>query len=530
MFTLVKAKERGDPLFAAAGESISDVVAALFAGVTLRECDSLSQIIAEIAKKVFKPLLMAENVTAIKQIIGEEDIAQVLFSEECTRIKPRDISSKIPLDEKCVVKAEIKLKKGYLCTYAFKNYLSLGRKCGVLQPKNEDSFVAVTDTSFLLAAVYVTQMAAVALRNRSFTVPDVCVEESLLHRLHKQMDAGKVCICSQNKNDFYVRSFISFMQHKGVASEIVSNTTGRNDITVFNKFQIQQIVNMYGNEIFEADCFQPLAYRDLLEYSSDVRYSSVLFPIPMEFCEKKFDGYNSIIKAAFLSVYDCAIKPIVAEKQFLCNLNHAKAYTDKKTAKILTKEDSCLANYFGKVEVDEDVDMEKFLLYSEKIACFINLFFPGIDLSEHTFRIRHIKNRKASGIYFPTLKCLVVDIDSPEKFVHEFAHLVDYAFGISVRQNKYFLKVKKEFLAYYISLMGSDPAFAEKMRSKRKGNFSYYSNPREIFAMAIECHCARNKLTELIVSDCTDKIYPKGESVQLAINDYVNSLKTEVTT
>lgn len=45
------------------------------------------------------------------------------------------------------------------------------------------------------------------------------------------------------------------------------------------------------------------------------------------------------------------------------------------------------------------------------------------------FKVRKLGNHKALGLYYPEAKVLVVDVDSPSSFIHEYGHLLDYKFG-----------------------------------------------------------------------------------------------------
>lgn len=186
---------------------------------------------------------------------------------------------------------------------------------------------------------------------------------------------------------------------------------------------------------------------------------------------------------------------------------------------------SKLNNYFGYVEYDERFDRDKSENFSNKVSSFIRNNFPWLDLSSFTIRLRRLGKYKEGGLYFVSFKCLCVDINSPDSFIH--------AFGLLINHYHDFLSFKSEFLpvrnAYKVALndlMQVDQDTKQLMKSKTKYNMMYYISSKEIFARSFELYVKR-KLelsNELIPAFFADFYCEHSSEYMTEVENYFDSL------
>lgn len=172
---------------------------------------------------------------------------------------------------------------------------------------------------------------------------------------------------------------------------------------------------------------------------------------------------------------------------------YAKSYQTKanipqKIVSAMRK--SILNEYFGYVEYDESVDLGKILEIEKEFKAFKDTYFPNVDTRNNSIRFRRLGNHKASGLYYPGMHCLCVDINCPSSMIHEFGHLIDYAYGnLSVKSRFYpVIAMYKDGLMHS---MDRDESLKKAMQGRSKYNFSYYTMPTEIFARCYELYCTR---------------------------------------
>lgn len=99
---------------------------------------------------------------------------------------------------------------------------------------------------------------------------------------------------------------------------------------------------------------------------------------------------------------------------------------------------SLFSRVFGQVEYDYDTDLDKMRELEKEFVAVMQLFDMP-DLSDYSVRFRKLGHHRASGLYYPAMKCMCVDIRTPSSFMHEFFHLCDFAAGE--------LSLKARFLA-----------------------------------------------------------------------------------
>lgn len=206
---------------------------------------------------------------------------------------------------------------------------------------------------------------------------------------------------------------------------------------------------------------------------------------------------------------------------------HARSFETKKNipkATIAAMEESHFNDYFGYVEYDEEVDISLVKIIEEEWIAFKETYFPQIKTKENCIRFRRLGNHKASGLYYPFVKCLCVDIKSPSSLIHEFGHLIDYCYGnLSAKQT--FLELSSLYESRLREIMKKNEVFKIQMNGGSKYNLSYFLTPTEIFARCFELYCVyilhlNNSLTPTVFGPS----YPTDEVFLNAIKGYMDAL------
>ena len=180
----------------------------------------------------------------------------------------------------------------------------------------------------------------------------------------------------------------------------------------------------------------------------------------------------------------------IRESEYFKESGHvARAFETKKNIPektVKAMEESEFNEYFGYVEFDEDVDLEKVSEIAKEFIAFKETYLPGADVKDNQIRFRRLGKHKALGLYYPSLKCLCVDINAPSSLIHEFGHLLDYKYEeLSSKFN--FYAVRKRYEKVVDAAMGDN----ERWNGNTKYNKSYYLRPTEIFARSFEIYMSR---------------------------------------
>ena len=166
------------------------------------------------------------------------------------------------------------------------------------------------------------------------------------------------------------------------------------------------------------------------------------------------------------------------------NQNYVVSNSSGKTARVFeTKKNindetfeamnkSSLNNYFSFIEFDNDLDLTK-ISYFEKEVNNLPSEILGLIKNKIELRFRKLGRHNASGVFFPTRKCIGVDIRYSTSFIHELGHALDYSNeGKTYSLNFEFKEIREKMRSF--------------MKEKKVGNFKYYSSATEIFARAFE--------------------------------------------
>lgn len=205
--------------------------------------------------------------------------------------------------------------------------------------------------------------------------------------------------------------------------------------------------------------------------------------------------------------------------------DYARSYETKKNIpkKVLARmEDNKFKRHFGYVEFDEMVDLEKVSLI-EKEWEEINkkIIFPLAK--DHSLRFRRLGNHKASGLYFPTMKAVCVDIQGPSSMIHEVLHMIDYtSLSNTTLSSTYgFRSIVERYRVITdekVKSLSEQNSFKKAWEGKSKYNKDYYQSSREIFARCGELYIEKvlNIESSLVKSD-DNILYPVHDKFLLEL-------------
>lgn len=206
----------------------------------------------------------------------------------------------------------------------------------------------------------------------------------------------------------------------------------------------------------------------------------------------------------------------------------ATAYITKKNIPLQVQETmkkTAFMNYFKYVEFDEETDLagirgieKEFLVLNREY--FHDLKYPTVNL-----RFRKLGKHKATGLYYPGIDTLCVDIRSPSSFLHEFFHMMDDLLG-DLSLGVEFEPLAEEYKrAFKDGLRQQPDAVKEQMNGKTKYSKAYFFRRAEIFARCGEIYFTRilNVESSLIKPDLSFA-YPLSESLDGLIKPYYENL------
>ena len=261
------------------------------------------------------------------------------------------------------------------------------------------------------------------------------------------------------------------------------------------------------------------------------------FVLKKEKCEaymyfyKNFDFKVSFTNTICLDIFAYILEEYGSEKEHEKYLrgvasDYAHSYEDKKniSQKYLdAAKNSLFKKVFKHVEYDEDVDLERMeILQKEFMAVMNRLGNP--DLKSCELRFRKLGHHHASGLYYPALRCICVDIRQSESFIHELFHCLDFINGeLSVKAHFFDVKSTYEkLLRDYVSKLPKDSLERKRLDGQSKYNLDYYLEPTEIFARCAEMYVGNFIDNALNESDVTGSsfCYPDDPELLNSINEY----------
>ncbi len=210
----------------------------------------------------------------------------------------------------------------------------------------------------------------------------------------------------------------------------------------------------------------------------------------------------------------------------------ATAYITKKSIPLsIQKAMDCSGfhDYFGYVEYDEDVDLEAVHKIEEEYRELNKLYFSGSSFTDVTLRFRKLGKHKASGLYYPNIHNLCVDIQNPSSFIHEHFHMLDDQLG-DLSLGVDFDEIVKAYKAAFLKDMQSlDPTVSKKLKGSSKYNLMYFFRRAEIFARCGEIYFNRIlKVKSSLLEPLLTYAYPDCQELNILIEKYYGQLLNEL--
>ena len=203
--------------------------------------------------------------------------------------------------------------------------------------------------------------------------------------------------------------------------------------------------------------------------------------------------------------------------------DYARSFETKKNQSEKLKAEikkSKLWKYFGYVEYDEDVDVEAIRQYEKEFLRFYEKHLKEVDLSQDAIRFRKLGQHHAAGMYYPTVKCLCVDIRNPWSMVHELGHLMDYQLG-NLSAQPAFEQIYNDTREYLLKRSEAGDALAKQLKGKTKYNLQYFQTPTEVFARSFELYATFIlKEKSSILQQSYDAVYNTSDENLKHIKEY----------
>lgn len=206
----------------------------------------------------------------------------------------------------------------------------------------------------------------------------------------------------------------------------------------------------------------------------------------------------------------------------------ATAYITKKNipkAVHGAMESTGFMDYFKYVEFDEEVDLASVKTIEKEFEVLNRAYFSGKAFKDVTLRFRKLGKHKASGLYYPSLHTLCVDIRCPSSFVHEYFHMIDDQLGdlsLEVVFNRITVLYKEAFLRHMENL---DERIKGTLNGKSKYNLQYFFRRAEIFARCGEIYFSRLlKVESSLIKPDLAYAYPESEELDKEVQNYYEEL------
>lgn len=217
--------------------------------------------------------------------------------------------------------------------------------------------------------------------------------------------------------------------------------------------------------------------------------------------------------------------------------NYAKAFQTKKhipKTHLKKMEDNRFLDIYGYVELDEDVDLERFEEIERQFTEFSRLAGMS-EAKDHDFRIKRLGNYRAAGVYFPFFKSTIFDIRHPDAFGHEWMHQIDYTFrgdGRNVHEESRFHPLYVRYMEEVeraIAEAGDDNPLKKSWKGSTKYNRGYYSKKTEVFARLGEIYLStfiddNNSLIKKKEELEASPVYPTDDMTVRLVVSYFDEL------
>lgn len=204
------------------------------------------------------------------------------------------------------------------------------------------------------------------------------------------------------------------------------------------------------------------------------------------------------------------------ESQFRADPSTTKLNINEETQQVM--DNTKLKQYFGFVELDNEVDLERFKDFEAEMHR-VQAVLPTVENVKPDLRLRKLGNYKALGIYFPFNNTIALDFRSGstenrgeyrpsqpgiQSFIHEYGHYLDYNLskGDGFMNSLSLEPEFKKIINKYVEQLKVNGIYDH---SHGKTDH-YYAVPTEVFARSFEVYAFEKGLrTSLMKND-----YSKG--------------------
>ena len=244
-------------------------------------------------------------------------------------------------------------------------------------------------------------------------------------------------------------------------------------------------------------------------------------------------GLSSIILTKLIELF-CNILEIYQDIQYenryrdKMDKTIATAYITKKNIpqKVLTAmEHTSFKKYFKYVEFDEEVNLNSVKIIEKEFSILNEAYFSSKAFFNVTLRFRKLGKHKASGLYYPNLHTLCVDLRSPSSFIHEYFHMLDDQLGDLSLEIGFQDIVHEYKRALLHEITHLEPAIQHQLNGTSKYNLQYFFRRAEIFARCGEIYFVRIlKVESSLIKPDLEYAYPKSELLDTLIKNYYSTL------
>ncbi len=206
----------------------------------------------------------------------------------------------------------------------------------------------------------------------------------------------------------------------------------------------------------------------------------------------------------------------------------ATAYITKKNIPQKTleaMEHTLFKKYFKYVEFDEEVDLDAVKTLEKEFKVLNEAYFSSKAFFDVKLRFRKLGKHKASGLYYPTIHTLCVDLRSPSSFIHEYFHMLDDQMG-DLSLDRAFQDIVGEYKSAFLkNLEHLETGTQAQLKGSGKYNLRYFFRRAEIFARCGEIYFVRIlKVESSLIQPELKYAYPDSEQLDKLIKNYYEDL------
>lgn len=253
-----------------------------------------------------------------------------------------------------------------------------------------------------------------------------------------------------------------------------------------------------------------------LEILSDPKYAAKKYSSSFSKESRHFGDRTTFIEDYIARVYDISVQREYERKltsQFRASPAFTKANINAETREVMDK--TPLKKYFGFVELDNDVDLEKFKDFEQEMQR-IKGVLPEVERVKPDLRLRKLGNYRALGMFIPAFDTIAIDFRSSStvngdkyrpinpgisSFVHEYGHFLDHRVP-EKNQDLSLDPAFKPILDNYIEQLKVNGIYDVKHGEVDH----YYAVPTEVFARSFEIYVHEKGLRSSLLQNNTYSI------------------------